>query len=104
MSVFIHDYILETTKDEQEVEFEPSGQSTVAGIPVGKITFIYRRIVTGKAVKKYVSAYSPSTGVVFPGGGSENGGGYGPHGRRNREDPRQRRNPKRRPHRRVTWQ
>ena len=60
MSVNIHDYILATHKDEHEVKFESSGKCTASGIPVGKITFIYRRICTGTAVKKYVSAYVPS--------------------------------------------
>ena len=74
----IHDYILDTTKDEEEVKFESSGQCTVSGIPVGKITFIYRRIVTGIAVKKYVSAYEASGEVNFDfstGTGIESSGG-----------------------------
>ena len=60
MSVNIHDYILATHKEEHEVKFESSGKCTASGIPVGKITFIYRRICTGTAVKKYASAYIPS--------------------------------------------
>lgn len=63
MSVNIHDYILSTHKEEQDVKFESSGKCTASGIPVGKITFIYRRICTGIAVKKYISAYIPSGSV-----------------------------------------